>query len=68
MQARVVVSGMQIDNDAVYSGIATQPSPAYSSLYLFDFFLPYNESFRFLNCFAKDFSTIMKARTVIFGI
>ena len=33
MQARVVIFGMQIDDDVLYSGIANQPS-AYSSLYL----------------------------------
>ena len=38
MQARVVIFGMQIDNDVLYSGIANQPSPAYSSLYLSKFF------------------------------
>ena len=31
--ARVVVFGMQVDNDVLYHGIANQPS-AYSSLYL----------------------------------
>ena len=34
VQARVVIFGMQVDNDVVYRGIAKQPSPAYSSLYL----------------------------------
>ena len=38
MQARVVVSGMQVDNDVLYRGIANQPSHAYSSLYLFNLF------------------------------
>ena len=37
MQARVVIFGMQIDNDVLYCGIVNQPSPAYSSLYLSDF-------------------------------
>ena len=36
MQARVVIFGMQVD-DVLYSGIANQPSPAYSSLYLSNF-------------------------------
>ena len=35
--ARVVIFGMQVDNDVLYRGIANQPSPAYSSLYLLDF-------------------------------
>ena len=34
VQARVVIFGMQIDNDVLYRGIANQPSSAYSSLYL----------------------------------
>ena len=33
VQARVFIFGMQVDNDVLYSGIANQPSPAYSSLY-----------------------------------
>ena len=37
VQARVVIFGMQVDNDILYRGIATQPSPAYSSLYLSNF-------------------------------
>ena len=37
VQARVVIFGMQIDNDVLYRGIANQPSSAYSSLYLSDF-------------------------------
>ena len=37
MQARVVIFGMQIDNDVLYRGIANQPSHAYSSLCLPDF-------------------------------
>ena len=37
MQARVIISIMQVDNDALYSGIANQSSDAYSSLYLSDF-------------------------------
>ena len=37
MQVRVVIFGMQVDNDVLYCGIANQPSPAYSSLYLSNF-------------------------------
>ena len=37
VQARVFVFGMQVDNDVLYRGIANQPSPAYSSLYLSNF-------------------------------
>ena len=35
--ARVVIFGMQVDNDVLYHRIANQPSPAYSSLYLSNF-------------------------------
>ena len=37
VQARVFIFGEQVDNDVLYRGIANQPSPAYSSLYLSDF-------------------------------
>ena len=37
MQARILIFGMQVDNDVLYRGIANQPSPAYSSLYLSNF-------------------------------
>ena len=37
VQARVVIFGMQVDNDVLYCGIANQPSPAYSSLCLSNF-------------------------------
>ena len=37
VQARVVIFGMQVDNDVLYHGIANQPSPADSSLYLSNF-------------------------------
>ena len=37
VQARVVIFGMQLDNDLWYRGIANQPSPAYSSIYLSNF-------------------------------
>ena len=41
VQARVVIFGVQVDNDVLYRGIANQPSPAYSSLYLSNF-LPFH--------------------------
>ena len=37
MQVRVIIFGMQVDNDVLYCGITNQPFPAYSSLYLSDF-------------------------------
>ena len=65
VQARVVIFGMQVDNDVVYRGIANQPSPAYSSLYLSNFL-----SFHTLNdeIFVKDFCETVQARVVIFGM
>ena len=64
-QARVVVFGEQVDNDVEYRGIANQPSPAYSSLYLSSFL-----SFHTLNdeIFVKDFCETVQARVVIFGM
>ena len=38
LHARVVIFGKQVDNDVLYRGIANQPSPAYSSMYLSNFF------------------------------
>ena len=37
VQARVVIFGMLIDNDVLYRGIANQPSPPHSFLYLSNF-------------------------------
>ena len=37
VQARVIIFGMQIDNDVLYRGIANQPFPSYSSLYSSNF-------------------------------
>ena len=64
VQARVVIFGMQVDNDVLYRGIAKQPSPAYSSLYLSNFL-----SFHTLNdeILVKDFCETVQARVVIFG-
>ena len=44
VQARVVIFGMQVDNDVLYRGIVNQPSHVYSSLYLSNVL-----SFHFLN-------------------
>ena len=41
MQARVVIFGIQVDNDELYCEIANQSSHAYSPLYLSNF-LPFN--------------------------
>ena len=47
VQARAVIFGEQVDNDVLSRGIANQPSPAYSSLYLSNFlsFHTLNEEF-----------------------
>ena len=42
VQARVVMFGKQVDNDVLYHGVLyhgnmNQPSPAYSSLHLYNF-------------------------------
>ena len=37
VQARGAIFGEQDDNDVLYRGIANQPSPAYSSMYLSNF-------------------------------
>ena len=65
VQARVVIFGEQVDNDVLYRGIANQPSPAYSSLYLSNFL-----SFHTLNdgIFVKDFCETVQARVFIFGM
>ena len=65
VQATVFIFGMQVDNDVLYRGIANQPSPAYSSLYLSNFL-----SFHTLNdeIFIKDFSETVQARVFIFGM
>ena len=63
VQARVVIFGMQVDNDVLYRGIANQPSPAYSSLSDFLSFHTLNDEI-----FVKDFCEIVQARVVIFGI
>ena len=65
VQARVLIFGMQVDNDVLYRRIANQPSPAFSSLYLSDFL-----SFHTLNdeLFVKDFCETVQARVFIFGM
>ena len=65
MQARVFIFGMQVDNNVLYRGIANQPSPSYSSLYLTDFL-----SFYTLNdeIFLKNFSETVQARVFMFGM
>ena len=65
VQARVFIFGMQVDNDVLYRGIANQPSPAYSSLYLSNFL-----SFHTLNdeIFVSDFCETVQARVFIFGM
>ena len=64
MQARMLIFGIQVDDDLLYRGIENQSSPAYSSLHLSNFL-----SFHTLmNFFVKDFSTTMQDRMLIFGM
>ena len=65
VQARVIIFGMQVDNDVLYRGIADQPSHAYSSQYLSDFlsFLILNDDF-----FVKDFCETVQAGVFIYGM
>ena len=44
VRARIVIFGMQVDNDVLYRGIGNQPSHAYSTQYLSNFL-----SFQILN-------------------
>ena len=51
VQARVVIFGMQVDNDVLYRGIANQPFPACSSVYVSIFLSLYIFRQRYLhNC------------------
>ena len=65
VQARVFIFGVQVYNDVLYRGIANQPSPAYSSLYLSDFL-----SFHTVNdeILVKDFCETVQAGVFIFGM
>ena len=64
MQARMLIFGMQVDDDLLYRGFENQPSPAYSSLYLSNFLCFHT----LMKYFVKDFSTTMQARMLIFGV
>ena len=65
VQARVVIFGEQVYNDVLYCGIANQPSPAYSPLYLSDFlsFLTLNDEI-----LIKDFCETVQAGVFVFGM
>ena len=64
VQARVVIFGMQIDNDVLYRAIAKQPSHAYS-LYLSNFL-----SFHILKMkiFVKVLCKTVQVRIFMFGL
>ena len=64
MQARMLIFGMQVDDDLLYRGIENHPSPAYSSLYLSNFLSFYT----LMKFFVKDFSTTMQGRKFIFDM
>ena len=59
MQARMLIFGMQVDDDLLYRGIENQPS-----LYLSNF-LSFHTLIKF---FVKDSSTTMQGRMLIFGM
>ena len=63
--ARILVFGMQVDDDLLYPGIGNQPSPVYFSLYLSNFLSNHT---LMTDIFIKDFSTIMHTRMLIFGM
>ena len=58
---------LQVDDDVLYCRIVNQPSAAYSSLYLSDFFSCHslNTDFFF---FVKDFFGVKQARVVTFDM
>ena len=60
VQARVFIFGMQVDNDVLYRGIANQPTPVYSSLYLSIFLSLYS--------FVKDTSSTVWDKNFKFGM
>ena len=64
MQARMLIFGMQVDDDLLYCGIEDQPSPAYLSLYLSNL-LSFHTLMKF---FVKDLSTTMQGRMLIFDM
>ena len=64
MQGRMLIFGMQVDDDLLYPGMENQSSPVYSSLYLSNF-LSFHTLMKY---FVKDFSTTMQGRMLIFGM
>ena len=65
VQARVVIFGMQVDNDVLYCGIANQPSPLILPCICPIFFLSIVSMMKF---FVNDFCETVQARIVIFGM
>ena len=63
--AKILIFGMQVDDNLFYDEIENQPSPAYSFLYLSIFL-----SSHILNneIFVTDFSATLQAGIAIFGI
>ena len=64
MQATVVITGIQIDNNMLYLGTANQPSAIYSSLNFSDF-LSFQTPNNVVFFFVKDFCETLQARVVI---
>ena len=65
VQARVVIFGMQVDNDVLYHDIANQPSSLILSCICPIFFL---SILRMMKFFFKDFCETVQAGVVIFGM
>ena len=65
VKTRVVIFGMQVDNDVVYGGIANQPSPLILPCICPIFFLSILWMKKF---FVKDFCETVQARVFIFGL
>ena len=67
VQARVVIFGLQVNNDVLYRGIANQPSsqPLILPCICPIFFLSLLSMIKF---FVKDFCETVQARVFIFGM
>ena len=63
VQARVVRFGMHVNNDVLYCGIASRPSPGIPSCICLIYFL---SVLQIMTIFVKDFCKTVQARVVIF--
>ena len=65
MQCRMLIFGMQVDDELLYRGIENQSSPSYFSLYLSNFLIFHTLK---SDMFRQSFSRIMQARMLIFDM